>query len=70
VPIVAGWAYQLVAQLGFDRDSWVAPVEARPVTPTQNSDELAAEQVRALVQRLPEPQVLPIFVFDAFSMIR
>jgi hypothetical protein len=70
VPIVAGWAYQLLAQLGFDRDSWVAPVDARPVKPTQNSDELAAEQVRALVQRLPEPQVLPIFVFDAFSMIR
>ena len=28
-PIVAGWAYQLVAQLGFERDSWVAPVDAR-----------------------------------------
>ena len=28
-PIVAGLAYQLVAQLGFDRDSWVAPVDAR-----------------------------------------
>jgi hypothetical protein len=36
-PIVAGWAYQLVARLSFERDSWVAPVEARRVprkTPT------------------------------------
>jgi hypothetical protein len=64
-PIVAGWAYQLVAQLGFERDSWVAPVDARRVKPTQNTDEAAAAQVRALVHRLPEPEALPIFVFDA-----
>jgi DDE superfamily endonuclease len=64
-PIVAGWACQLVAQLGFERDSWVAPVDARRVKPTQNTDEAAAAQVRALVHRLPEPEALPIFVFDA-----
>jgi hypothetical protein len=64
-PIVAGWAYQLVAQLGFERDSWVAPVDARRVEPTENADEVAAEQVRTLAQRLPEPAAMPIFVFDA-----
>ena len=64
-PIVAGWAYQLVAQLGFERDSWVAPVDARRVRPTQDTDEVAAEQVRALMRRLPEPEAVPIFVFDA-----
>ena len=64
-PIVAGWAYQLVAQIGFERDSWVAPVDARRVRPTQDTDEVAAEQVRVLVERLPEPQPVPIFVFDA-----
>ena len=64
-PIVAGWAYQLVAQLGFDCDSWVAPVDARRVRPAQDTDEVAAEQVRALVERLPEPEALPLFVFDA-----
>jgi DDE superfamily endonuclease len=69
-PIVAGWAYQLVAQLGFERDSWVAPVDARRVKPTENTDETAAEQVRALVQRLPEPEAMPIFVFDAGYTIR
>src|SRR5918995_2955475 len=64
-PIVAGWAYQLVAQLGFERDSWVAPVDAKRVKPTENTDEVAAAQARALVERLPEPEALPIFVFDA-----
>jgi len=34
-PIVAGWAYQLVAQLGFERDPWVAPVDARRVKPAK-----------------------------------
>ena len=64
-PIVAGWAYQLVAELGFARDSWVAPVDARRVRPAQDTDEAATEQVRALVERLPEPDTTPIFVFDA-----
>jgi hypothetical protein len=64
-PIVAGWAYQVVAQLGFERDSWVAPVDAKRVKPTQNTDQVAAEQVCALVARLPQPEALPIFVFDA-----
>ena len=54
-----------MAQLGFDRDSWVAPVDARRVRPTQDTDEVAAEQVRMLVERLPEPEAVPIFVFDA-----
>jgi hypothetical protein len=32
-PIVAGWAYQLVAGLSFERDSWVSPLDARRVRP-------------------------------------
>jgi hypothetical protein len=34
-------------------------------TDTRHRDEVAAVQVRALVQRLPEPEALPIYVFDA-----
>ena len=30
-PIVAGWAYQFVAQLNFVRESWTAPVDVRRV---------------------------------------
>jgi DDE superfamily endonuclease len=33
-PIIAGWAYQWIAQLGFERDSWTAPVDARRLHPT------------------------------------
>lgn len=69
-PIVAGWAYQLVAQLGFERDSWVAPVDARRLKPTEDTDEVAVEQARVLIGGLPGSGVEPIFVFDAFSTIR
>ena len=64
-PIVAGWAYQLVAQLGFERDSWVAPVDARRLKPTEDTDEVAVEQARVLIGGLPGSGVEPIFVFDA-----
>ena len=33
-PIVAGWAYQFIAQIGFVRESWTAPLDvARPPIP-------------------------------------
>src|SRR5688572_19690099 len=34
-PIVAGWAYQWLAQLGFARDCWTAPLDVRRVHPTE-----------------------------------
>jgi hypothetical protein len=64
-PIVAGWAYQLVAGLSFERDSWVRPVDARRVPPEQDANEVAAEQLRGLVSRLPRNEAAPLFVFDA-----
>src|ERR671938_270359 len=36
-PIVAGWAYQWIAQVGFARESWTAPMDVRRVHPTQNA---------------------------------
>lgn len=50
-PIVAGWAYQWIAQLGFARDGWVAPMDIERVRPVQNPNEVAAEQVKRLLQR-------------------
>ena len=47
-PIVAGWAYQFVAQLNFVRESWTAPVDVERVLPAQDANEVAAEQVKAL----------------------
>src|SRR5215216_2268100 len=69
-PIVAGWAYQVVAQLGFERDSWVAPVDAKRVRPEEDANDVAAEQVKELVDRIVEKRDgtrcgAPLFVFDA-----
>jgi hypothetical protein len=63
-PIVAGWAYQFVAQLGFVRESWTAPVDVRRVRPAEDANEVAVEQVEALLGRLEEG-IVPLFVFDA-----
>lgn len=64
-PIVAGWAYQWVAQLSFIRDSWTAPVHVRRVHPTENAHTVAAEQIRALLPTLPADAPPSLFVFDA-----
>jgi hypothetical protein len=61
---VAGWSYQVVVRLSFERDSWVAPVAARRVEPQEDTDKVAAEQVKQLVDRLPERADEPLFVFD------
>jgi hypothetical protein len=64
-PIVAGWAYQWIAQLGFARDSWTAPVDARRLHPLDDTDQTAAAQIHALVGRLDAGGRMPLFVFDA-----
>lgn len=64
-PIVAGWAYQFVAQLDFVRESWTAPVDVRRVRPWEDANEAAAEQVKALLGRLGKQGATPLFVFDA-----
>jgi hypothetical protein len=64
-PIVAGWAYQFVAQLGFVRESWTAPVDVERLRPAQDANVVAAEQVEALLGRLEEGAASPLFVFDA-----
>src|SRR5215210_4973491 len=42
-PIVAGWAYQFVAQLNFVRESWTAPVDVERLRPGQEANAVAAE---------------------------
>ncbi len=63
-PIVAGWAYQLVARLSFERDSWVTPSDARRVRPEEDANDVAVEQVRELLDRSPRRDGSPLFVFD------
>jgi hypothetical protein len=62
---VAGWSYQWIAQLGFHRDSWTAPVDARRLHPHDNHNQVAVAQIRALLARLPTSGQAPLFVFDA-----
>jgi hypothetical protein len=62
--IIAGWAFQWIAQLGFDRDSWTAPVDACRLDPLEDTDQTAAAQIRALCGRLPAGEAVPLFVFD------
>src|SRR3954471_8598777 len=64
-PIVAGWCYSWIAQLGFDRDSWTAPVDARRLDPAEDAGRATAAQVRALAGRLARGPAVPLFVFDA-----
>ena len=70
-PIVAGWAYQFIAQLNFVRESWVAPMDVERLRPAQDANEVAAEQVKAFVCLLHEDEeeqeqrAAPLFVFDA-----
>ena len=64
-PIIAGWAYQWICQLSFERDSWTAPVDARRLHPLEDTDQTAAAQILALLARLPASQAVPLFVFDA-----
>ena len=64
-PIVAGWAYQWINQLGFARDSWTAPLDVRRVRPGEDANTVAAAQIKGLVARLPADGPTPTFVFDA-----
>jgi len=69
-PIVAGWAYQFIAQLNFVRESWVALMDVERLRPAQDANEVAAEQVKAFVRLAHEDEeeqemVAPLFVFDA-----
>jgi hypothetical protein len=67
--IVAGWAYQFVAQLNFVRESWTAPVDVERVRPAQDANVVASEQVRSFLRRRRSYEggsaANPLFVFDA-----
>ncbi len=64
-PIVAGWSYQWITQLDWANDSWTAPMDARRISPTQDSVDATAIQVRDLISGLGPAEQTPMFVFDA-----
>lgn len=63
-PIVAGWWYQQVSQLSWDRDSWTWPLDCRRIHPLADQVTATAGQVRALLGRLGGTPEVPLFVFD------
>jgi hypothetical protein len=70
-PIVAGWAYQFIAQLNFVRESWTAPVDVRRVRAAQEANAVAAEQVRSFLRRSllsRRGDAAPLFVLDAATI--
>jgi DDE superfamily endonuclease len=64
-PIVAGWCYQWIAQLSWAADSWVAPLDALRIPPTEDAVSATIAQLRHLVGLLPGDREPPLFVFDA-----
>jgi hypothetical protein len=64
-PIVAGWAYSWIAQVGFARESWTAPLRVRRLRPQENANAAAAEQIAAFLPHLQTTESLPWFLFDA-----
>jgi hypothetical protein len=66
-PIVAGWASSWIAQLGFARERWTAPLRVRRLRPQENPNALAVEQIAAFRPHLRAADPLPWFLFDAGS---
>src|SRR5215211_4393428 len=58
-PIIAGWAFQWIAHLSCERDSWTAPVDARRLHPLDDTDQTAAAQIHTLLERLPAGGTVP-----------
>ena len=64
-PIVAGWNYSWLVQLPRRCSSWTAPLRVRRLIPGENSNGVAAAQIRSWLGQAPPATGLPIFTFDA-----
>lgn len=64
-PVVSGWTYQFIVQLNLCRDSWTNPLDVKRVHPTAEANATAVEQIKALLGRQKDADVIPLFVFDA-----
>ena len=67
-PIVAGWNYSWLVQLPRRCSRWTAPLRVRRLTPGENPNAVASEQIHSWLGQAPPaaPDApLPIFSFDA-----
>jgi hypothetical protein len=66
-----GWNFSVLVGIGWGASSWVDPIEARRLRPTEHHTEVALAQVRALLGDLRATgrwsvgDPLPLVVFDA-----
>ncbi len=66
-PIVPGWSFQWISQLGWAHDSWTAPLDVLRIAPCENATDATIRQVLRLVGSLNTQSdcAAPLFVFDA-----
>jgi hypothetical protein len=64
-PIVAGWNYSWLVQVPERCSSWTAPLRVRRITPGENVNQVAAEQIRSFLSQRGSGQPRPICTFDA-----
>jgi hypothetical protein len=64
-PIVAGWNYSWLVQVPHRCSSWTAPLRVRRITPGENLNLVAAEQICSWLEQAPPCAAVPIFTFDA-----
>jgi len=58
-PIVAGWAYQWVSQLGWAPDSWTAPLDTLRLKPSMDPTTATIDQLKGLLGLLPADGDVP-----------
>lgn len=67
-PIVAGWSYQVIAQLNWAADSWTAPIDVARIPPTATATHATIaqiDQLLALLNDADDDVSAPMFVLDA-----
>jgi hypothetical protein len=64
-PIVAGWNSSWLAQVPLRCSSWTAPLRVRRISPGENPNVVAAEQIRSWFEQAGPLARVPIFTFDA-----
>jgi len=63
-PIVAGWCYSWLVALSAGHDSWTAPLDSCRLAVGDNPNQVAAQQVRGVLARLPAVPIAAVFAFD------
>jgi len=62
-PVVAGWSFSWIAQLGTTQSSWTAPLDVRRVSVEGTAHQTADDQIQQ-VMTLLHGTTTPLFVFD------